>query len=264
MITEIERIKARAYRDSPVKKKMTMSMRTKKGKKEELKNCEKDLYREVATIKRKTMKKEMLENTRKVEERILGNPPTANKVLQNKARFGNDTEDMVTEWEKNETKKLFLKYDTDNSGFLEPKEYEKLMQDLLNDECILGKIPNLTETEVEGMFDDWDKNEDGKISWKEFRNGMNRWKWRLIDMDGLESRVDSYFAEANKKKIQGKMDEAREEAYKALKLQGTLTKTKPIEVEKKKSGPSMRRGDVFNLKIHRKKENKKADMTKTY
>jgi hypothetical protein len=43
-------------------------------------------------------------------------PPTATQVLENKKRFGQDTEDKVTEWEKCNIKKIFKKYDIDKSG----------------------------------------------------------------------------------------------------------------------------------------------------
>ena len=78
------------------------------------------------------------------------------------------------------------------------------------------------------LFDDWDKNKDGKITWTEFLRGMNRFKWKLLDLEVLNGRVEKFFGEAYIFKMQGNMDEARENAYKALRLQGAVTKTKPM------------------------------------
>jgi Ca2+-binding EF-hand superfamily protein len=60
---------------------------------------------------------------------------------------------------------LFKKYDADKSGNLSIEELKKMMYELREDKCIIGKIPNLNDTEIECLFDNWDKNADDKISW---------------------------------------------------------------------------------------------------
>lgn len=76
---------------------------------------EKDLYWQVSTIRKSH---QMAEQTMKMQEETIRkndkllciyttndwkafDPPTANKVLENKQRFGVDTETKLTEWEKN-------------------------------------------------------------------------------------------------------------------------------------------------------------------
>lgn len=46
----------------------------------------------------------------------------------------------------------------------------EIMHSLMQDECIIGKIPNLQDDEVEHVFDAWEyseapEGEEGKISW---------------------------------------------------------------------------------------------------
>lgn len=187
---------------------------------------EKDLVREVAGINKRARAEEEFEETKRqtmmnftlVKPETV--PPTAHKVIENKEKFGRDTEDKITEWEKNTIKRLFKVYDKDKSGFLDITELQKLMKDLINDKGIMGKIPRITEAEVEHLFDSWDKNKDNKISWQEFRNGLNNWEWRLMDKEEMHQRIDQYFEEANRKKVQGNMKEAYELSCKALALQG--------------------------------------------
>jgi len=69
---------------------------------------------------------------------------------------------------------MFREYDKDKTGLLK-EDLKKLMRRLMNDECIIGKIPRLSDDEVENVFDDWNTNKDNKITWFEFREGLNRW-----------------------------------------------------------------------------------------
>ena len=57
-----------------------------------------------------------------------------------------------------------MKYDTDKKGVSKEKLIE-MMEKLLKDECIIGKIPNLTENECSMLFDAWETSEDGLITW---------------------------------------------------------------------------------------------------
>ena len=44
-------------------------------------------------------------------------------------------------------KELFVKYDTDKKGVTK-ENLVKILQSLMKDECIIGKVPNLTDDEV--------------------------------------------------------------------------------------------------------------------
>jgi Ca2+-binding EF-hand superfamily protein len=78
-----------------------------------------------------------------------------------------------------------------------------MITELKTDTCIIGKIPNLTGDQIQHLFDEWDTNDDGKISWIEFREGMNRWKWRLTSTVELDTNIEHFFKGAHKMKMQG-------------------------------------------------------------
>jgi len=157
--------------------------------------------------------------------------PIPTKKLENKMKFGQNTEDELVEWEKNQVKPLYREFDTEKKGVTK-EELCEIMKRLATDECIIGKVPNVDESEYAGLFEKWDTNEDGKVSWEEFREGMNKWKWRMVDRETLEEVINDFFAQSYKFKMQGKDAESKEMATKALRLQGSLTKTKPIETAK--------------------------------
>ena len=122
------------------------------------------------------------------------------------------------------------------------------MGKLLKDECIIGKIPNLTENEASMLFDQWEENEEGKITWYQFRDGLNTWLWRLQDRDTLQNMVDDFFALSLKYKMQGKDEQSKEMATKALRLEGSLTKCKAIELTSKVDKGMPKRGDYLIVK----------------
>ena len=102
------------------------------------------------------------------------------------------------------------------------------MERLATDECIIGKIPNVTADEYEGLFTNWAENDDGVITWHYFAEGCNQWQWHFVDSETLQATIDDFFAKAHKFKMQGKEAESREMASKALRLQGSLTRAKPM------------------------------------
>lgn len=65
------------------------------------------------------------------------------KKKENKDKFGQNTEDRLDEWEKNQVKRLFREYDKDKSGLLKD-DLKKLSIRLANDDCIIGKVPKIT------------------------------------------------------------------------------------------------------------------------
>ena len=84
----------------------------------------------------------------------------------------------------------------------------KFVNDLRSDKCVLGKMPDLGDEEVEKIFDNFDKNDDGKITWIEFRDKMATIPWTYQDKDDMEARIEDYFKEAGRAKIKGDMETA--------------------------------------------------------
>lgn len=70
--------------------------------------------------------------------------PVPTKKQENKDKFGQNTEDKLDEWEKNQVKKLFREYDKDKNG-LQKDELKNLMRRLAEDDCIIGKVPALSD-----------------------------------------------------------------------------------------------------------------------
>ena len=76
--------------------------------------------------------------------------PTPSMKQQNKDSFGQNVEDRLVEWEKNQIKDLFIKYDTDKKGVTK-ENLVSILQALMKDECIIGKVPNLQPDEVSSI-----------------------------------------------------------------------------------------------------------------
>ncbi len=79
--------------------------------------------------------------------------PIADSVIEMSKRFGNNRENVLTEWEKSDLRELFREYDKNKSGYLDKDELRKLMMDLMEDKHLIGKVPNLTEEEVNEKFE---------------------------------------------------------------------------------------------------------------
>lgn len=105
------------------------------------------------------------------------------------------------------------------------------MARLATDECIIGKIPDVAEAEYEGLFAEWQTSDDDLVSWHYFAEGCNQWAWRFVDAATLNATIEEFFAKSHKLKMQGKETESREMASRALRLQGSLSRAKPIEME---------------------------------
>ena len=89
-----------------------------------------------------------MEATRKFfETRTYDGIPVPSRKQENKDYFGQNTEDKLVEWEKNQVLELWQKYDTDKKGVTKANLIE-IMKALMEDECIIGKVPNLQEDEV--------------------------------------------------------------------------------------------------------------------
>ena len=64
--------------------------------------------------------------------------------------------------------------------------------------------------------------------------------------------VDDFFALSLKYKMQGRDDLSKEMATKALRLEGSLTKCKPIEAARQTEQGIPKRGDFLIIKAHRR------------
>ena len=78
--------------------------------------------------------------------------PTPSMKQQNKDSFGQNVEDSLVEWEKNQIKDLFIKYDTEKKGVTK-ENLVSILKSLMDDECIIGKVPNLKPFEVSVIYE---------------------------------------------------------------------------------------------------------------
>ena len=240
-VTQIERTKADlwaeqnaadALRKSPSKTKKAGASAATTGAMKGFSKGEKDLYREARRIKfeRESHEQEELARTQAYfqERSYDGQPlPVPSKKAENRARFGQNTENAVTEWEKNQIRPIFREYAESRKG-VDKENLVAMMGRLATDECIIGKIPNVAASAYESLFTNWVGNEEGLISWHYFAEGCNQWQWKFLDAATMQATIDEFFAKAHKLKMQGKESESREMASKALRLQGSLTRAKPM------------------------------------
>jgi hypothetical protein len=150
--------------------------------------------------------------------------PVPSKKAENKEAFGYNSEVALVEWEKNQIKPLFREFDKDKKG-TEKANLSKIVARLLNDECIIGKTPYIDQSKIDKLFEAW----PDKVTWEYFRQNCNQWEWRQVPLEKLNETVNEFFAKAYKFKMQGKDAEYKDMTTKALRLQGSLTKTKPIQ-----------------------------------
>ena len=80
------------------------------------------------------------------------------------------------------------------------------------------------------LAEKWEFNKDtSKTSWFEMRDSLNiKCSWRLQDRERLNETVDAFFKQAYKFRMQGNEKDSKEYAARALRLQGSITKTKPM------------------------------------
>jgi hypothetical protein len=184
--------------------------------------------------------------------------PVPTKKLENKLKFGENTELRLIEWEKNQVKPLFREYDKDKKGIQKEKLIE-IMSRLAADECIIGKVPNVEAEVYEQQFTDLKLTATGAVTWEVFREALNNFPWKMMDPEQLNEIVDDYFARAQRAKMQGKDAEWKDLTTKALRLQGSMTKTKPVVLGKPKAEEPNNRTDTFARTIHRRKNNMHPD-----
>ena len=93
-------------------------------------------------------------------------------------------ESALDEWEKNHVKVLFKEYDKDKLGAVKD-DLKRIVRRLCNDECFIGKVPNIEDSQVDGMVDGWPTNGmTGKLLWLQFKERLNSdWNWRMTDRE---------------------------------------------------------------------------------
>ena len=173
--------------------------------------------------------------------------PVPNKKKENKDAFGQNSEAALIEWEKNQIKPLYREYDKDKKGITRD-QLKTIMSRLQKDEAIIGKVPFVAENNYETCFEGWPE----KTTWEHFRNNCNSWQWRQVPLEELNEIINEFFAKAYKFKMQGKDAEYKDQTTKALRLQGSITKTKPIEPEVKKESSLPSRTDTFQRTVLRR------------
>jgi hypothetical protein len=196
---------------------------------------EKDLYRDVGELRKldEERKRQLeLERSNFYKKRTYVGIPVPTKKQENKDKFGfGNREEVLDEWEKNMIKKVFrAEFDKDKQGIQSKDELKRLMTKLLNDDCIIGKVPAISEAEAFIIADEWTfAAANGRLTWFEFRDALNqRWEWRLQDREKLDETIEQFFKLAYKYRMQGNEKDSKEYAARALRLQGSLTKTKPM------------------------------------
>jgi hypothetical protein len=259
-VTVEERIKAaRLFEAQNASNNTIKRSHTAKGVSGSFSKGEKDLYKEVALLNKLEVEKRIRDEQERAnfyKARSFAGVPVPTKKAENKDKFGvGNREDRLDEWEKNQVKRLFrAEFDKDKTGIASRDEIKRLLGKLANDECIIGKIPNYKESELASLAESWELNKDtGKVTWFEFRDQLNsKLTWRLQDREKLDETVNGFFKQAYKFRMQGNEKDSREYAARALRLQGALTKTKPIEIHSKKEDAVPKRGDFFHLKVFRR------------
>lgn len=219
-------------------------------KKQDLSVGEKDLAREIKKIKIKQA--QLLEEEEKKNitqfgwEKFKEEPaPIASKVKNNSQYFGLCPEDRISEWEKNEIKKLYWNYDKDKSGYLDFEELALVLKDIKENKAGIGKIPVNSIEELIEIVKSFDRSTDNKIHWRELRDGMNSFRWKLCEPDVLEQEIKSLYARAKKEEMNGRTDSAKQLAMMALRLEGLDTRTKPIFQPPKKEEKLKFKTDTF-------------------
>jgi hypothetical protein len=81
-----------------------------------------------------------------------------------------------------------------------------------------------------------------------------------VPFEKLNEVVNQFFAKAYKFKMQGKDTESKDMTTKALRLQGSLTKTKPIQPVPKKQSELPPRTDTFQRVVLRREGNVGPDV----
>jgi hypothetical protein len=219
---------------------------------------EKRLAREVKEIQSRYVQEQEEEEKKQKEtrfgwEKYKHQPaPRAHSVVINRQNYGVSYENRLTEWEKNLIKPLFIKYDKgkfhiDKTGYLDFEEMKKLIADIRENKAGIGKVPTVDELNAVEIMRKWDRNNDSKIHWREFREGMNNWQWRKVDDKVLSDEIENFYAMAKKEEMSGRSETAKDYAMRALRLEGLDTRMKPITSDKKVEQVNKTRFDWYSV-----------------
>lgn len=217
---------------------------------------EKDLAREVKRIteirQRQCEDEERRSSAPKFSwDTYRGKPlPTAKGVLQIRQRFGMGDDSCLTEWEKSWCKELFAKYDRDKSGYIDLSDMQTLLDDLKQNAANIGKVPELGLEQLSLDVAGWPKSKENKVQWREFKVNIDRWKWTRLEISSIQDQIDAHYAKAQKYQMSGKVQEAKAEALKALRLEGLSTRSQPAPQENSldREEKGSLRTDTFKLR----------------
>lgn len=121
----------------------------------------------------------------------------------------------------------------------------KLISDIRENKAGIGKIPTVDEFNAVEIMKKWDRNNDAKIHWREFREGMNNLEWKKVEDKVLTEEIENFYSKAKKEEMAGRVDTAKDYAMKALRLEGLDTRIKPIVAEKKNERVNKTRFDWY-------------------
>jgi hypothetical protein len=215
---------------------------------------EQDLAREVKRIKTLKAAEHEAEERKSSAPKFSwdsyrGKPlPTAKGVLQIRERFGVGTDDLLSEWEKSWCKEQFVKYDKDKSGYIDLSDMPTFLEELKQNTASIGKVPRLDVAQLMQTIQQWPKTKENKVHWREFKTNIDNWQWTRIDEASIKVQIAAHYAKAQKFQLSGKVPEAKEEALKALRLEGLSTRSHSIQREADETAEVSLRADTFKLR----------------
>ena len=81
--------------------------------------------------------------------------PVPHKKAENRARLGMYPQAALTEWEKNLIRPIFREFLEPKTKGIKKEHLVTIMQRLENDECTIGKVPDVKPDQYESLFTDW-------------------------------------------------------------------------------------------------------------
>mmetsp|Transcript_13353 Transcript_13353/g.25071 ORF Transcript_13353/g.25071 Transcript_13353/m.25071 type:complete len:209 (-) Transcript_13353:793-1419(-) len=174
--------------------------------------------------------------------------PTPQGVMQIRQKFGMGNDTLLTEWEKSWCKEFFSKYDKDKSGYIDVTDMQTLLGELKQNAANIGKVPELELEELMQSVASWPKSKENKVSWREFKTNIDSWRWMRLEASSIKDQIDAHYAKAQKYHMSGKVQEAKAEALKALRLEGLSNRSTPARIVEAEREERSQRSDTFLLR----------------
>eukprot|EP00743_Colponemidia_sp_Colp-15_P002067 GILK01002243.1.p1 GENE.GILK01002243.1~~GILK01002243.1.p1 ORF type:complete len:519 (-),score=94.16 GILK01002243.1:134-1594(-) len=243
---------------------------------QELSAGEKDLFREVGRVRLKMEEQEHRKLEQVYQESMRGatNPipfntlPLNKTVLETSQRISRRDSEHLNEWEKNELRPIFDKYDKTKTE--KARKYQisiedasnALITDLFRDESCIGKIPVHTELDVRSVLESIQKANAAFLNLPEFRRFISELGWRTLDQQTLQERIDNHYKLAKKYEQLNDITKVKTETTKALRLEGV--KDQHLEMSKTvQSVQNPQSADVFTAFTYESRtSNEKWDTSK--